>query len=468
MTTFASNSAEEAAISASGSPSKQDWLIDARNVSKKYCRDLRQSLWYGAKDVLDAITLRSSNPVSLREHEFWAVENVSFQLRRGDALGLLGRNGAGKSTLLKMITGQRSLSTGEIQTRGRIVALNELGLGFNPILTGRENAYVNAAVHGFSRRRFDAIIDSVIDFAEIREFIDSAVQTYSTGMKARLGFAVATHLRPDILIVDEVLAVGDLDFRRKCVRHILGYIRGGGSLLLVAHDPYLVQSICNRCIVLDRGKLIFEGAAVEGVDFHFKLGHSKQYDSVVEAAERVLGDEVADADAERQLALSSDSIEETTPEPASFDLFPSSTQPVIIDRIEVLPEEGGELTTGKGARVAVCYRSNISLEVIWGFSFCTPDLQINIASCSSVGGQHSQLQFGQHKLLCRLPSLPLQAGVYAIRGGVAEAATQSAIAIRGYQDKPDFFTVKAAKASRASNFQMGADDLIAIDAEWSA
>jgi ABC-type polysaccharide/polyol phosphate transport system ATPase subunit len=331
-------------------PDRDDWMIRASEVRKKYCRDLRRSLWYGVSDVLGAFSPRNVPRDLLREHEFWAVDNLSFELRRGDCLGLLGRNGAGKSTLIKLLTGQRSLTSGTVQSRGRIVALTELGLGFDPVLTGRENAYVNASVHGLSKRQFDKLIERIIDFSELREFIDSAVHTYSTGMKARLGFSVATHLNPDILIVDEVLAVGDMEFRRKCVQHILAYLKNGGSVVLVAHDPYLVQSICNRAIVLERGKVVFEGSALEGVDFHFRMGHANMYAAAVStpAAAEAVG-----VDAERlpeQLAacgVGESSMESTEQVAARVVAQPveaankpnqlelTESRPVVIDRISV-------------------------------------------------------------------------------------------------------------------------------------
>ena len=431
------------------------WLIDVQGVSRKYCRDLRRSLWYSLSDVFAALTLRRPAMETLREFEFWAIDGVSFQLRAGDALGLLGRNGAGKSTLIKLIAGQRSLSAGTISTRGRIVALTELGLGFNQTLTGRENAYINAAVHGFSRKQFDEIIEEIIDFSGIREFIDSAVQTYSTGMRARLGFSVATHLKPDILIVDEVLAVGDLDFRRKCVRHILKYIREGGSMMLVAHDPYLVQSICNRCIVLDKGRQVFEGSAVDGVNFHFQLGHSAQYLSLADAAERVLGNEIAEANAEagaqpvRQLA------------PLTEE------QPVAVDDIIVTPVEGDKLYTGRAARVTMHFRSSIEINISWGFTLLTADLQTSVVSCvKGLDDTPVHVLPGERKVEAILPDFPLQPGVYAVRGGIGDAESFSGMAIKGYKDKPHFFTVVAADVSRTANYKVLHKDLIACNVEW--
>ncbi len=428
----------------------RDWVIDARGVYKKYCRDLRRSRWYGVRDMLDTLAVRPSRSDACREHEFWAVNDVSFQLNSGDALGVLGNNGSGKSTLLKLITGQRLLSAGTVRTRGRIVVLNELGLGFNAVLTGRENAYINAAVLGFTRHGFTAKIEAIIDFAGIREFIDSAVQTYSSGMKARLAFAVATHLDPDILIIDEVLAVGDLEFRRKCIQHILHYVRTGGSLLLVAHDPYLVQSICNRCLVLDRGRVLFDGSAIEGVNFHFKLGHKIHYDSV---AERVL----ITVDSQTDPCV----LQPSCPKPLTPD------QPVIVDRFEMLAADGGPLFSGCSAKVVLRCRSSVAIEIGWGFTLCTADLRTNIASfANGMEAGTSSVIPGQNQLVCLLPMLPLRPGVYAIRGGVSDIATQAAISVRGFRDAPDYFTIVESDVNRTNNHQATMGALISIESQW--
>ncbi|MDA0973020.1 MAG: ABC transporter ATP-binding protein, partial [Bacteroidetes bacterium] len=185
-------------------------IITVDRVSKKFCKELKRSLLYGLQDIL---SLGGGNTDELRKNEFWAVKEVSFELRRGDCLGLIGHNGAGKSTLLKMLNGLISPDEGSITIHGRVGALIELGAGFNPILTGRENIYNNGAVLGFSKSEIDAKLQEIIDFSEIEEFIDMPIQNYSSGMKVRLGFAVAANLEPDLLLVDEVLAVGDAGFR---------------------------------------------------------------------------------------------------------------------------------------------------------------------------------------------------------------------------------------------------------------
>lgn len=440
-------------------------LVKIDGVRKKYCRNLRRSLWYAMQDVFGALTLRQPDSNTLREFEFWAIDDISFEVRRGDSLGLLGRNGAGKSTLLKLITGQRSLSAGTITTRGRIVALTELGLGFNYALTGRENAYVNAAVHGFTREDFSKIIEEIIDFSGIREFIDSAVQTYSTGMKARLGFSIATHLNPDILVVDEVLAVGDLEFRRKCVRHILTYLKGGGSVILVAHDPYLIQSMCNRCIVLERGKVIFDGSGIDGVNFHFEVGRSSEYTNLsakAVAAENRIPDSLAAAEAGMAEELAA------LPKAPPRALPPlSPEQPLIVDDIEVIAADGGPLVTGKPAKVFFRYRSLRPAEITWGFTICTSDMQTSVASCvKGLDGDFSTVLAGEGVLVATLPDFPLQPGVYAVRGGIGDALSLTALSIKGYRDSPHFFTVVPADVSRTANYKILHHDLVDIRVEW--
>ena len=257
----------------SGSVVESEILVDVQHVSKKFCRDLKKSLWYGLKDVFtemnpwqprSAALPAAPSGNDLRPAEFWAVNDVSFQLRRGECLGLIGHNGAGKTTLLKMLNGLIKPDSGSITMRGRVGALIALGAGFNPILTGRENVYINGAILGLSKKEIDDQIDSIIDFAEIREFIDSPVQSYSSGMQVRLGFAVATAMKPDVLILDEVLAVGDANFRSKCYQRI-GNILADCAVIIVSHDAYSIRRICNEVLWLKRGKCVFQGETETGM-----------------------------------------------------------------------------------------------------------------------------------------------------------------------------------------------------------
>jgi lipopolysaccharide transport system ATP-binding protein len=230
-------------------------LVKVEGVAKKFCRDLKEiSLWYGVKDISSELFGASKNG-QLRPKEFWAVDDVSFELRRGECLGLIGHNGAGKSTLLKMLNGLIKPDKGKITMKGRIGALIELGAGFNPILTGRENIYNNGAVLGFSRKEIDAKFDAIVDFAEIDDFIDTPVQNYSSGMKVRLGFAVAAQMEPDVLLIDEVLAVGDIGFRIKCLNK-LGELLQNSAVIFVSHTMPQIARICSKVMMLDRGRSI--------------------------------------------------------------------------------------------------------------------------------------------------------------------------------------------------------------------
>lgn len=235
----------------------EDVLIKAEGVSKKFAKDLKKSLYYGMIDVFSNVVGKQQKR-TLRPYEFWAIKDISFEVKRGECLGLIGHNGAGKSTLLKMLNGLISPDEGTITMKGKIGALIELGAGFNPILTGRENIFNNAAVIGFSKKEIDKKLDEIIAFSELEEFIDMPVQNYSSGMKVRLGFAIAAQMEPDILIIDEVLAVGDLGFRVKCMNRINELLKNT-AVIFVSHAMSQVTTVCNKAMLLEHGKCDFYG-----------------------------------------------------------------------------------------------------------------------------------------------------------------------------------------------------------------
>ncbi|MEL6495208.1 MAG: ABC transporter ATP-binding protein [Cyanobacteria bacterium J06623_7] len=234
-------------------------LISVEDVSKKFCRNLKYSLFYGLRDIASEVVGRSRHSHILRSREFWALQNVSFQLKRGEALGLIGANGAGKSTLLRIISGLIHPDTGSIKVRGRVAPLIALSAGFNPILTGRENIYANMSILGLTKSEIDAKFEAVVDFAELWEAIDAPVQTYSSGMSARLGFACAIHVEPEILLIDEVLSVGDIKFRMKCHQRLAKLRERGTAFILVSHNSHSIFNICSSAIYLQRGKLLAAG-----------------------------------------------------------------------------------------------------------------------------------------------------------------------------------------------------------------
>jgi len=233
--------------------------LRVERVSKKFCRALDRSLLYGVRDVIGELTGARRSADTLRPGEFWAVRDVGFALARGEALGLVGANGAGKTTLLRMIGGLIRPDTGAIRVRGHVAPLIAFGAGFDPVLSGRENVFANMAILGVATRDIHRRFDEVVDFAELGDALDAPVQTYSSGMAARLGFACAVHTDPDLLLIDEVLAVGDARFRQKCFQRLARLREGGTAFILVSHNAHAVLNVCERAVYLRAGELVCEG-----------------------------------------------------------------------------------------------------------------------------------------------------------------------------------------------------------------
>lgn len=210
-------------------------------------------------DNFKELIIKKIKGEKIRFNEFWALKNVSFRLNKGDRLGILGLNGAGKSTLLKVIAGVYKPTTGKVTRYGHIAPMIELGAGFDPNYTGRENIFLYGSVLGFSRSFLEEKYQEILDFSELGEFIDVPIKNYSSGMKARLGFSIATVVEPEILILDEVLSVGDAKFRKKCEKKMQGMFDHGVTVLFVSHSLAQVKRLCNKAILLEHGQLIAQG-----------------------------------------------------------------------------------------------------------------------------------------------------------------------------------------------------------------
>ena len=209
---------------------------------------------------------------------FWALRDVSFEVRDGEVVGLLGRNGAGKSTLLKVMSQITAPTRGCIKLRGRVASLLEVGTGFHPEMTGRDNVFLNGIILGMTRREVAGKFDEIVAFADIGEFIDTPVKRYSVGMRVRLAFAVAAHLEPEILLIDEVLAVGDAAFQQRCLGKIGEVSRGGRTVFFVSHNVAAVEALCTRGIVLEHGRVAFDGAPVEAIE-HYSASRARDWRS---------------------------------------------------------------------------------------------------------------------------------------------------------------------------------------------
>jgi lipopolysaccharide transport system ATP-binding protein len=222
-----------------------------------------------------------------KDNDFWALRNVSFEVRSGEVMGIIGRNGAGKSTLLKVLSRITKPTQGRVHLRGRVGSLLEVGTGFHPELTGRENIYLNGSILGMSRKEINRRFDEIVAFAEVEKFLDTPVKRYSSGMYVRLAFAVAAHLEPEILLVDEVLAVGDQEFQKRCLGKMNSVARSGRTVFFVSHHLASIEALCSRVLVLERGSLVLDGAPNEGIDYYLsRLRESAKACSLAERTDR--------------------------------------------------------------------------------------------------------------------------------------------------------------------------------------
>jgi lipopolysaccharide transport system ATP-binding protein len=406
-------------------------ILTVENLSKKFCSNLRTSLWYGVRDIAgELLPGRRTNASDLRAAEFWGLQDVSFELKAGESLAIVGANGAGKSTLLKVLNGLLKPDVGAVRIRGRVGALIELGVGLDPVLSGRENIYVRAALLGFTRYEIAPLVDQIIDFTGLHEAIEMPVQFYSSGMTARLAYAVAAHLNPALLLVDEALAVGDYDFQRKCVNHMLGYLRAGGSIILVSHNPHHIQSVCQRGLLLEKGRITFAGTGTETLDRHFE--------------QQVRATTFGDTE---QAAL--------TPE-----------RPVRITGLTIKPVGASEVHTGATVRVTLRYQALHAIEGAgWGFHVWTSDGLYCITG--AVHLEPCTLLAGEHALTCTIRRLALTPGDYGVKAVLLEVASQQPLAMLGWENAPLPLRVRG-EVSTQKNFQSMLRQLVTVEVEWQS
>ena len=398
-------------------------ILRVAGVSKRFSLGLRQAMAYGLRDVAREFLPSGAGAGTLRPGEFWALQDVSFELRRGEALAVVGHNGAGKSTLLKILYGLIKPDRGEVRIRGRTEAIIELGTGFNGVLSGRENVEVGAALHGLDAPETRRLLDEVIDFAEIEPFIDAPVQSYSSGMRARLAFALSALMHPDLLLIDEVLAVGDLAFQRKCIAQMRSYLNGGGSLLLVSHSVHQVQAICRQAIRLERGRLAGSGTAANMINEMFEA----QLENVSSVA----------PSRSRQESLN-------------------------INKLCVEPIHG-TIKTGEPLRLRIEYSCQTRVDVIWGFEIWTSDKWVCVTG--AVDERTRVLHPGTGSLSCLLPRFALLPGRYLVRAHILDPSTSFPIATFGHDDAGVVINVRSV-ANIRTNGQVQVNQLVIADVDW--
>lgn len=369
--------------------------ISIRNVSKKYrlgtvgmttLRDELQRRWARLRNNEAALGLAPGarrNP-----SDFWALRDVSFDVQQGEVVGLIGRNGAGKSTLLKILSRITEPTLGEIRIRGRVASLLEVGTGFHPELSGRENIFLNGAVLGMSRAETRRKFDEIVEFSEIGKFIDTPVKRYSSGMYVRLAFAVAAHLEPEILIVDEVLAVGDVAFQRKCLGKVKQISQGQGrTVLFVSHNMNAVENICTRGVMLKQGQLLREGNDVRDIVREYNAAYAQASASPVWQNDH---NEFANDNVRIDKFYLTDASGEIVSHPVTND----SSVSVVIEGEIVKPD------------------SNIQL----GYGLFTDDMDLLYISTNLDQPETSwvDLQKGHFRLSCNIPARLINEGKYRV------------------------------------------------------
>jgi lipopolysaccharide transport system ATP-binding protein len=279
--------------------------IVVTNLSKKYRVGIKDEssdtlinkiLSTLASPWINLKKLRALNDFSKdKDSLFWAIHDLSFEIGRGEIVGIIGKNGAGKSTLLKILSQITEPTEGRIDIYGRVASLLEVGTGFHSELSGRDNIYMNGTILGMTRKEIDKKFDEIVDFSGIEKFVDTPVKFYSSGMKVRLGFSVAAHLEPEILIVDEVLAVGDYEFQKKCLGKMDEVSKGEGrTILFVSHQLSMISSLCNRTILMDKGKILFDGNTQTAISTYLKVnkdndsGNDNYFDSLVDGNKNII------------------------------------------------------------------------------------------------------------------------------------------------------------------------------------
>ena len=393
-----------------------DVVIRVENLSKKYIighqkqeryTALRDVISNGAKSFFQGLTgdrNKNSNDVS---EEFWALKDVNFEIKQGDRVGIIGRNGAGKSTLLKILSRITEPTSGKISIKGRVASLLEVGTGFHPELTGRENVYLNGAILGMDRFDIKKKFEEIVAFAEVEKFLDTPVKRYSSGMYVRLAFAVAAHLEPEILIVDEVLAVGDAQFQKKCLGKMKDVSGEGRTVLFVSHSMPTITSLCSDAILLDKGKVVKSGAASEVIMHYYSNGVSSPASIIFYEEDRTVGDEY--------VCMISGCIKNS------------------------LDEISPEVLISEDARIVMKYRilKESNYKFVPNFHFYTTD-----GACAFVTSieKATILPMGEYEAECILPMNFFNEGAYFV--GLAISSFESGVKVHFYEQNILSFNIK--------------------------
>jgi ABC-type polysaccharide/polyol phosphate transport system ATPase subunit len=469
-------------------------VIEVRNLSKRFSVGLRHTMHRGLKDLFDEVTMRRrEDDRSLREGEFYALDDVSFCVERGAAFGVMGLNGAGKSTLLRLLAGITKPDGGEVVTRGQVgVLLDPMG-GFDGLLSGRESVRASSLLWRYSSAEVDALATEIMDFADIGEFIDAPVRTYSKGMRMRLAFAISVYLDPDVLLIDETLGVGDTRFQQKCEQRLREFTQRGGSLVIVSHSIHAIQGMCSEAIILDHGQVVFSGPSRIAVQHYTELvarAESETYgldESQLSALERYAdeleastGSEAVDAPPPPDHGPGGPSPDETeapTPDDEPATLAPRPSDPadpfhgrsVSFTKVAIVGPDGGDPVTGRPATVSASFVSKERIAAAdWGIILVTPDGLAPIAADVTEGPDEAiSITPGRGHLEAVFPAFPLMPGSYMLRLAMLERETMIAVGLHGLDTPATFFTVQASSAMSPHIERITAPSMVDIgEVEW--
>jgi lipopolysaccharide transport system ATP-binding protein len=429
-----------------------DIAIAVRDVSKVYQiyerpQDrLKQMLWRGRRTFHD---------------EFWALRGIDFEVKKGETVGIVGRNGSGKSTLLQIICGTVTPTTGTVERNGRISALLELGSGFNPEFSGRENVFLNGAIIGMTRSEMEERFDRIAAFADIGQFIDSPVKHYSSGMFARLAFSVAIHVDPEILIVDEILAVGDMAFQRKCLNKFYEIRENGCSILFVSHDQYQVKSICQRALYLDRGRQKMFGPAGEVIDEYM----IDMEGGVARVADE--GNSSQQESAKVQVDLYSnagDEVEAGSVSPQPVRLVADSDQLFQITNVALVDDQGAPLdvvVTGQLVRLLFDFTALADVlpeKISFVFNLYRHDDLYLCGTTTLMDGMQPHHGVGKGRVVIDFPDFPLLSGQYkwrvAINDHVGFVTYAEAKGVCSFRVRDEFRAVGMINLPRRWRFEL--------------
>jgi ABC-type polysaccharide/polyol phosphate transport system ATPase subunit len=369
----------------------------------------------------------SSHPLALGsphalERDFWALKNISFEIKQGESVGFIGRNGAGKSTILKLLAGVTKPSNGTMEVNGRVAALIEVGAGFHPELTGRENIYLNGSILGMKKVEIEHQFDSIVAYAELEDFIDTPVKHYSSGMYVRLGFAIAAHTNPDIFLIDEVLAVGDESFQKKCLATLEAHKEAGKTMILVTHSLDKVEEVCGRCVYMNQGEVGYDGDPVPAI---------KQYRLDVQNLRR-----------------------ETTSTNQDFQPKVEITEVVFWN---TSGEEISTLNTGDDLIIEIRYRARERIDnpAVGVLLTESSDVAVTGFNNRTTSVKLDALE-GEGSVYCRLQNIPFRDGLYRVRAAISDYACEKTY--------DAFSAIQRIKIECAARYTYG---LVRYSADWS-